>query len=134
MPTTPEQLMRSRYCAFALVDIDYIQETMRDAALKKFDYEDTRAWTAVLDWFELQVISSDQTGDVGFVEFIAKCKNADAVVEQLHERSKFKRYNGRWYYVNSVRRIGQDQALPKLGRNDPCYCGSDKKFKKCCGG
>jgi uncharacterized protein YchJ len=21
---------------------------------------------------------------------------------------------------------------PKLGRNDPCYCGSGKKFKKCC--
>ena len=23
---------------------------------------------------------------------------------------------------------------PKLGRNDPCPCGSGKKFKKCCGG
>jgi hypothetical protein len=22
---------------------------------------------------------------------------------------------------------------PKLGRNDPCPCGSGKKFKKCCG-
>ncbi|MBF4286409.1 SEC-C metal-binding domain-containing protein, partial [Vibrio anguillarum] len=21
----------------------------------------------------------------------------------------------------------------KLGRNDPCHCGSGKKFKKCCG-
>ena len=24
-------------------------------------------------------------------------------------------------------------ALPKAGRNDPCPCGSGKKFKKCCG-
>ena len=23
---------------------------------------------------------------------------------------------------------------PKVGRNEPCPCGSDKKFKKCCGG
>jgi len=23
--------------------------------------------------------------------------------------------------------------LPKVGRNDPCPCGSGKKFKKCCG-
>lgn len=23
---------------------------------------------------------------------------------------------------------------PKIGRNDPCLCGSGKKFKKCCGG
>ena len=22
---------------------------------------------------------------------------------------------------------------PKIGRNDPCACGSQKKFKKCCG-
>jgi len=23
--------------------------------------------------------------------------------------------------------------LPKVGRNDPCSCGSGKKYKKCCG-
>lgn len=25
------------------------------------------------------------------------------------------------------------RAAPKVGRNDPCPCGSVKKFKKCCG-
>ncbi len=25
------------------------------------------------------------------------------------------------------------RAAPKIGRNDPCPCGSEKKFKKCCG-
>ncbi|AHE98683.1 UPF0149 family protein [Thioalkalivibrio paradoxus] len=30
--------------------------------------------------------------------------------------------------TQSVRR-----AVPKVGRNDPCPCGSGKKFKKCCG-
>jgi uncharacterized protein YchJ len=25
------------------------------------------------------------------------------------------------------------RALPKTGRNEPCTCGSGKKFKKCCG-
>ena len=38
-------------------------------------------------------------------------------------------------------RIGGDDAPvstvrrdePKVGRNDPCYCGSGKKFKKCHG-
>lgn len=24
-------------------------------------------------------------------------------------------------------------ASTKIGRNDPCHCGSGKKFKKCCG-
>ena len=25
------------------------------------------------------------------------------------------------------------RELPKVGRNDPCPCGSKKKFKSCCG-
>ena len=25
-----------------------------------------------------------------------------------------------------------ERAVPKIGRNDPCPCGSGKKFKKCC--
>jgi preprotein translocase subunit SecA len=30
--------------------------------------------------------------------------------------------------VETFRREG-----PKIGRNDPCPCGSGKKYKKCCG-
>ena len=26
----------------------------------------------------------------------------------------------------------QRRAAVKIGRNDPCLCGSGKKFKKCC--
>lgn len=25
------------------------------------------------------------------------------------------------------------RVAPKVGRNDPCPCGSGKKYKKCCG-
>jgi SEC-C motif-containing protein len=28
---------------------------------------------------------------------------------------------------------GQGAKAPKVGRNDPCSCGSGKKYKKCCG-
>ena len=39
---------------------------------------------------------------------------------------------------NSHHHVHKKQApvvhqAPKLGRNDPCFCGSGKKFKKCCG-
>ena len=27
----------------------------------------------------------------------------------------------------------QRREAPKIGRNDPCPCGSGKKYKKCCG-
>jgi preprotein translocase subunit SecA len=26
-----------------------------------------------------------------------------------------------------------EREAPKVGRNDPCPCGSGKKYKKCCG-
>ena len=29
-------------------------------------------------------------------------------------------------------RVEEASALPKIGRNDPCPCGSGRKFKKCC--
>ena len=30
--------------------------------------------------------------------------------------------------------IPDEEHMPKVGRNEPCPCGSGKKFKKCCGG
>ena len=27
-----------------------------------------------------------------------------------------------------------ERSSPKVGRNDPCPCGSGRKYKKCCGG
>ena len=27
----------------------------------------------------------------------------------------------------------ETRSAPKIGRNDPCPCGSGKKFKQCCG-
>jgi len=34
-------------------------------------------------------------------------------------------------FFKQTRQLGE--GGPKLGRNDPCFCGSGKKFKKCCG-
>jgi SWIM/SEC-C metal-binding protein len=39
------------------------------------------------------------------------------------------------YVASSERALSQAQpstAVPKIGRNEPCPCGSGKKFKKCC--
>ena len=33
------------------------------------------------------------------------------------------------HHHETIRRQG-----PKVGRNDPCPCGSGSKYKKCCGG
>ena len=30
--------------------------------------------------------------------------------------------------------LGSGGGVPEPGRNDPCPCGSGRKFKRCCGG
>jgi|TARA_R100000234_G_scaffold57587_1_gene34793 uncharacterized protein YecA (UPF0149 family) len=38
---------------------------------------------------------------------------------------------GKYYeYLKSQKTI--KRSAPKIGRNDPCPCGSGKKNKKCC--
>jgi SEC-C motif domain protein len=60
------------------------------------------------------------------VEFAAFYKNSK--IEQLHENSKFIYENGQWYYLDGIL---LDPI--KITRNEPCWCGSIKKYKKCHG-
>jgi uncharacterized protein len=41
-------------------------------------------------------------------------------------------YNMRDTWRQLGPRVEAAQASASPGRNDPCYCGSGKKFKKCC--
>ena len=52
----------------------------------------------------------------------------------LHEKAEFARHEGSWIYTRPLREgpAPFKQAAPKVGRNDPCPCGSGKKYKHCC--
>ena len=45
------------------------------------------------------------------------------------ERSLFKKDEGIWYFYNAASLDPVKRENPKVGRNDPCPCGSGKKFK-----
>jgi uncharacterized protein YecA (UPF0149 family) len=50
--------------------------------------------------------------------------------------SKFKKIHAERYPTGPAGSSGQKQTplrVEKIGRNDPCPCGSGKKYKKCCG-
>lgn len=120
---TPEALMRSRFSAFALNLTDYLLASW---------HPDTRPRTLAPDertrWVRLEILESGEQGDEGVVHFRATCREGRrwAVLE---ERSRFQREAGRWFY-----RDGQPTITRlKTGRNDPCPCGSGRKFKGCCG-
>jgi len=35
--------------------------------------------------------------------------------------------------IEKTKKVDPIRASREVGRNDPCPCGSGKKFKKCCG-
>jgi len=135
IPATPELLMRSRYTAYTLANIEYIQQTMSGEALNDFSYEDSLHWAKQSSWLRLEIMAAPLTqGDQGWVEF--KAYYALSGIEKcLHERSIFHRVDHCWYYVGGAKtRVidNPEKKADKLGRNDPCFCGSGKKYKKCC--
>ena len=90
-----EHLMRSRYSAFVLERADYLlstwHPTTRPASL---DFDEATKWLG------LEVREHKTTGaDTAEVEFVARYRVQGKAV-RLHERSRFVREDGRWFYVD----------------------------------
>jgi SEC-C motif-containing protein len=97
---TPEQLMLSRFSAYALGGYgEYLISTWFPASAKGLTAADLSEKT--LDWKDLNVISSSQQGDNGVVEFKARFSKSPSSdnMETMHEISEFVRIQSRWLYV-----------------------------------
>lgn len=129
--------MRSRYSAYTQQNIDYLETTLTKAQQEDFSAEDTRKWARESQWNGLEIKRTEEGGeadDRGLVEFVAHFTAHGQ--KQLHfETALFERENGEWRYAGMVEPEGQTvrRENPKVGRNDPCPCGSGKKYKRCCG-
>lgn len=88
--------MRSRYTAFVCEDAAYLLSTWQAAHRPvQLDFE-----TGVR-WLGLQLrayLPLDENHAV--VEFVARQRDAAGRIHRLHERSRFVREAGRWYYVS----------------------------------
>lgn len=112
--------MRSRYSAYALGLVDYLLETQVSQdrqGVETFAREATFTGLEVVDAADHQV------------EFVASY-TVRGQAFQLKERSRFERREGRWIYVDGVT---PRAVSTRVGRNEPCPCGSGSKYKKCCG-
>jgi SEC-C motif-containing protein len=134
IPATPEELMRSRYTAYQQADIDYIVQTMKSPAADNFDPKAAKEWAEKTIWTGLEVVQATQDAEQGSVEFFVSY-SFDNKQQVLHEISTFSFENGRWYYIDGIqpRKKMTPALIEKIGRNDTCPCGSNKKYKKCCG-
>ena len=129
-PATTEELLRSRFVAFGMSDFDYIEKTQMGQLAP--EVRERKA----PEWESLEILESEGGGiddTTGMIEFVAHyhlngCRNH-------RERCRFVRVDGLWSYIEGE--INDEgtvkRGAPKVGRNDPCPCGSGNKFKRCCG-
>ena len=132
---TAEELMRARYNAFETGNIEFIVDTHHPDSKSDMDVEETKKWALNSEWLGLEIVSTEggkEEDSEGIVEFKAFYKeNGQDVVH--HEKSQFLKVDGKWYYYGWLPLQGTIVKEEKIGRNDPCLCGSGKKYKKCCG-
>lgn len=134
---TAEALMRSRYTAYTLAEIDYVFKTSGPRVRKEFDAESSRKWAQSAEWkgFEIRHAEGGAEQDSqAVIEFVAHYQIEKSDFEH-HEIAEFGRIDGEWRFMDGkmVSPPPVRREAPKVGRNDPCTCGSGKKYKKCCG-
>ncbi len=134
---TAEELMRSRYSAFARAQTDHLWESTHPDQRREDSRKTVRKWAEQSQWLGFEILSMSGGGpgdEEGRVEFVAEYREK-GVRKRHHELATFKKKDDRWYFYDGEPGP-QKQVLrdaPKIGRNDPCLCGSGKKYKKCCG-
>lgn len=137
LASNPEMLMRSRYSAYVKQEVAWLKNSLEPTQRKDFDEKSVADWAQNSEWLGLKILRTEKGGPedtVGFVEFTATFKQ-DHVSRTHHELGEFRKVNNQWYFYDgsAVKPAPFKHDTPQIGRNDPCSCGSGKKFKKCCG-
>jgi SEC-C motif-containing protein len=127
--------MRSRYTAYVRGEIDYLVATHDVSTRDSIDRKGVARWSRETEWKGLEIIDTEggtEHDDAGVVEFIARGVTAGRPFAQ-RERSRFRRVDGAWFYVDG--KVGGEpvRKASTVGRNEPCPCGSGLKYKRCHG-
>lgn len=137
--------MRSRYTAYTMARIPYLRDTLAPEKRGEFNSDQARKWALGATWRGLKIIAVREEGTTATVEFIASY-NMENQAREHHELASFRKdgADNRWYFLDGHDPKGKDEGAavkpvvtfvrkqPKVGRNEPCPCGSGKKSKKCC--
>jgi len=128
--TTAVELMRARFSAYSTDKLDFIRQSWHSST-RPAQIEPNEAGFV---WLGLDVLDTQAGGkddEQGEVEFIASY-SLNGHTGKLHERSRFAREQGQWRYLDGKLEKQSPVNINKTGRNEPCPCGSGKKYKRCC--
>ncbi|MEN9723415.1 MAG: hypothetical protein RJB38_1401 [Pseudomonadota bacterium] len=129
--------MRARYAAFVLGEIDYILKTHHSQTVGEVDRAGIEEWSRKSKWLGLKILETEaglEKDLQGTVTFHVQYE-VDGKIHDHREHSLFEKESGEWRFLDAQPAKTETirRQEPKQGRNDPCPCGSGKKFKKCCG-
>lgn len=94
--------MRSRYTAFTLANIDYLMLSHHSSTRPEKQRKSIQKWAESVQWMGLVILGTQAGGasdDYGYVEFRALYLETGKM-QQIHEKSLFKRENQKWVYVS----------------------------------
>jgi SEC-C motif-containing protein len=133
-PLDARALLEARYQAFVDGKIDFLLESHHPDARSQIDRQSIESWSRESKWQGLTIENEKVEHDRAVITFTVRYEKDFQLINH-REHAEFRKADGKWFYYDSefpkpesIRREGE-----KIGRNDPCSCGSGKKFKKCCG-
>jgi SEC-C motif domain protein len=107
---TAEALMRSRYTAYSQGNVDYLIATLHPQSRQPDDRPTLIQSVQAMRWVGLKIVKTqrgqaqDKRGTVEFVAFYKPAEKNDlqnvGMTHQLHERSRFVKESGQWFYVD----------------------------------
>ncbi len=104
VPETAEQLMRSRFSAYALAKVDYLISTRPEAKRADEDRKELEQYCKSVSCVGLKIIGKEKGGkvdDTGIVTFHASIQANGR--RSLHiETASFTREHGKWVYADGV--------------------------------
>jgi len=101
---TAEQLMRSRYSAYVVGNVNYLMNSHHPNTRPVKERKSILKWTKSLTWISLEIISKQKGHQIdaeGNVEYRALYIE-NGKIECIHENSYFVKENNKWYYKSGI--------------------------------
>ncbi len=117
----PAFVQNKEACAWAVSALANFHEEDRSELVKPF-FENQKVDERIIDWDTYHGKWLKQEG-----------WNSGLVYKPIHALEEFQRWKEHWNEDLNRPTLRLERKEPKIGRNDPCPCGSGKKHKKCCG-
>jgi SEC-C motif-containing protein len=120
---TALSLMRSRYTAYCLGEVNYLQATTHDHTWSNEELNFIQDWADNSTWQHLEIIQFSEDTVEFKAYYIFEGKQ-----HVHHEKSQFQKIYDMWKYIDGD--VLKDKVT--FLRNSKCICGSGEKYKRCC--